>query len=96
MTKEKATKTPMEGWTVEGKTATYNDGTLEETYCFGRKVDEQWSYRVTVTLSESGLTVRIEDDNDRSGMAHGGSTTNFTIPLTILSQLLMASDEGTP
>lgn len=77
-----------EGWTVEGKTATFNGGTLGEIHQYGKKVAEQWSYRATVTLGSGGLTVNVEDDDCRSGMAHGGSYTDITVPLEVLAQLM--------
>jgi len=77
-----------EGWTVEGNVATFNGGTFGHIYQYGKKTDKTyWSYTVTVTLTSEGLNVDARNDDDMSGQAHGGSYTDLTIPLEVLTHL---------
>lgn len=76
-----------EGWSVDGKTATFNGGRLYEVFSCGKKVAEDWTYVAKVTMGDGGLTIDVSDDDDTRGQAHGGSYTNLTIPHDILTQL---------
>jgi len=78
------------GWNIEGKTATFYGGKLEKIFSCGRCIGKSWSYVATVTLTSMGLTVSVEDNDDTSGQAHGGSYVDFTIPVKVLNALLKA------
>ena len=78
------------GWKIEGKTATFHGGKKEKTFSCGKCIGYHWSYTATVVLTSEGLDISVEDDDDTSGQAHGGSYTDLTIPTRILNALLKA------